>query len=72
MRISIPLWRMRWVFPRGDNGGRNIHGGGQGFGVVVGGDGGQHAGEFGGAGQIVFHFQINIAFRGHGIASFQA
>jgi hypothetical protein len=61
---------MRWVFPRGDDGRRHVHGGGKGLRVIVRGDGGQHAGEFCCAGQIVFHCHINIAFRGHGIASF--
>ena len=61
---------MCWVFPcRNDRAGY-VHGCGEGFGVVVRDDGGQHAGEFRRAGKVVFHFKIHIAFRGHKIASF--
>ena len=56
---------MCWVFPRGDDVGGHVHGGCKGLRVIVGRDGGQHAGEFRRADQIVFQLQIRIAFLGH-------
>ena len=63
---------MSWVFPRCGDGRGHVHSGGQAVRIVVGDDGGQHAGEFRGAGKGAFQVDVvQIAFRGHGIASFR-
>ena len=69
MRICTGLWRMNSGFPRCDDRRRHVHRGGERFGVVVAGDGREHAGEFRRAGNVVFQLKIKFAFRGHEIAS---